>query len=129
MEPKQGEHGGWIPVVKQRQSRGVCGKNPTKGWFTVFVDNLPHSLEPKGLFKLFTKFGIVKDVFIPQKRMKVTNTRFGFVRFNCSVAASIAVQKANGSWVEDKALEVKYPEYGREQNRKHPISIPPVETL
>ncbi|XP_028060480.1 serine/threonine-protein phosphatase PP1-like [Camellia sinensis] len=92
------EQGGWIPVVKQRQGRGAWSKSSTKGWFTVFVDNLPHSLDLKGLFKLFTKFGIVKDVFIPQKRRKATNTRFGFMRFDCSVAASIAVQKVNGLW-------------------------------
>ncbi|KAL7167394.1 hypothetical protein ACSBR2_037956 [Camellia fascicularis] len=90
------EQGGWIPVVKQRQ----------------------------GLFKLFTKFGIVKDVFIPQKRRKVTNTRFGFVRFDCSVAVSIAVQKANGLWVEDKALEVKYVEHDRKQYKNNPKSNP-----
>ncbi|KAL7263702.1 hypothetical protein ACSBR1_001793 [Camellia fascicularis] len=53
------------------------------GIFTIFVDNLPESMTPKGLFKLFTKFGIIKDVFIPMKRMKLTGSRFGFVRYGC----------------------------------------------
>ncbi|KAL7205726.1 hypothetical protein ACSBR2_018618 [Camellia fascicularis] len=81
-------------------------------------------MEPKGLFKLFTKFGIVKDVFLPQKRRKATHKRFGFVRFDCSVAASIAVQKANGLWVDDKALVVKHAEYARDQNISKPHPIP-----
>ncbi|KAL7204776.1 hypothetical protein ACSBR2_017813 [Camellia fascicularis] len=74
--------------------------------YTLFVDNLPDSMEPRSMFDLFIKFGVVKDVFIPQKRRKTTNTRFGFVRFDCPVAASIAEQKANGLWVDDKALIV-----------------------
>ncbi|KAL7215691.1 hypothetical protein ACSBR1_027776 [Camellia fascicularis] len=70
-------------------------------------------MDPKTLFKLFSKFGIVKDVFIPQKRRKVTNTRFGFVKYDCSVAANVAVTKANGLWVEDKEIQVKMAEYDR----------------
>ncbi|KAL7194744.1 hypothetical protein ACSBR1_035056 [Camellia fascicularis] len=60
------------------------------------------------------KFGLVRDVFIPQKRRKVTDTRFGFVRFDCLVAANVAIQKANGLWVDDKALVVKFAEFGKE---------------
>ncbi|KAL7211551.1 hypothetical protein ACSBR2_014418 [Camellia fascicularis] len=71
-------------------------------------------MDPKGLYKLFMKFGIVKDVFIPQKRRKVKNSRFGFVRFDCPVAMGMAIQRANGLWVDDKALEVKSAEYSNE---------------
>ncbi|KAL7165260.1 hypothetical protein ACSBR2_041030 [Camellia fascicularis] len=65
-------------------------------FFTVFADNIPNSVNPKGVYNLFSKFGLVKNVFIPQKRRKLTNTRFGFVRFDCPMAAKVAVQKANG---------------------------------
>ncbi|KAL7205813.1 hypothetical protein ACSBR2_018684 [Camellia fascicularis] len=65
-------------------------------------------MDAKSLFKLFTKFGIVKDVFIPFKRQKMSNSRFGFVRFNCPVASDIAILKANGLLVDDRVLEVKY---------------------
>ncbi|GMQ10223.1 hypothetical protein CsSME_00053308 [Camellia sinensis var. sinensis] len=107
------EQGGWIPVMKQRRGKGTGSKEPRTELFTVFVDSLPSSMDPKTLFKLFTKFGIVKDVFIPQKRRKFTNTRFGFVRFDCSVAARVAVSKANGLWVEDREIQVKMAEYDR----------------
>ncbi|KAL7235706.1 hypothetical protein ACSBR1_019072 [Camellia fascicularis] len=81
-------------------------------------------MDPKTLFKLFTKFGTLKDVFIPQKRRKFTNTRFGFVRYVCLVAVKVAVTKANGLWVEDREIQVKMAEYDRfkdgAQNRNQP---------
>lgn len=57
---------------------------------------------------------MVQDVFIPYKRKRSTNTRFGFVRFNCFVAATVAVQKTNGLWVDDKAIKVKHADLRKE---------------
>ncbi|KAL7230538.1 hypothetical protein ACSBR2_008916 [Camellia fascicularis] len=93
---------GWIPVGRT-------------SFFTIFVDNIPRSVNPKGLYNIFSKFGVVNDVFISQKRRKLTNTRFGFVRFDCSVAATVAVQKVNGLWVDDTAIEVKHVAFGKEK--------------
>ncbi|XP_028089322.1 uncharacterized protein LOC114289755 [Camellia sinensis] len=75
-------------------------------------------MNPKSLFQLFAKFGIVKDVFIPKKRRKITGSRFGFVRYDCSVAAEMAVQRADGLWCDDKALRVKGAEFKREDPGK-----------
>ncbi|XP_028087405.1 serine/arginine-rich splicing factor SC35-like [Camellia sinensis] len=72
-------------------------------------------MEPKGLSNLFMKFGVVKDVFIPHKRRQVTQSRFGFVRFSCEVVAKVALQKANGLWVDGKVLLVKNTDFGRER--------------
>ncbi|XP_028122359.1 uncharacterized protein LOC114319533 [Camellia sinensis] len=105
---------GWTPVVKGRGRSVPWRSRGNASMFTVFVDNLPASMNPKELFNLFSKFGVVLDVFIPQKRRKVSNTRFGFVRFNCYVAAKIAVQKANGLWVDDRPLQVNHAEFGKE---------------
>ncbi|KAL7225725.1 hypothetical protein ACSBR1_020979 [Camellia fascicularis] len=68
-------------------------------------------MNPMKSFDIFKKFRVVRDVYIPQKRRKVRNTRFAFVRFDCAVAAEVVVQKANGIWVEDKKLEVKHTDY------------------
>ncbi|KAL7202233.1 hypothetical protein ACSBR1_033829 [Camellia fascicularis] len=87
------------------QGRGMIEGRTS--FFTIFVDNIPKSVNPKGLYNLFSKFGVVKDVFIPQKKRKLTNTRSGFVRFNCSVAAKVAVQKENGLWVDDTAIKAE----------------------
>ncbi|CAL5419885.1 unnamed protein product [Camellia sinensis] len=116
--------GGWIPVVKGRGRSGPWRSRGIASVFTVFVDNLPESLNPKELFHLFSKFGVVLDVYIPQKRRKVSNTRFGFVRFNCSVAAKIAVQKAHGLWVDDRPLQVNHAEFGKEKGIDKDGKIP-----
>ncbi|KAL7213565.1 hypothetical protein ACSBR2_016149 [Camellia fascicularis] len=106
-------YGGWILVVRHWKGGGAKCNEVCHGLFTVFVDNLPQTMDVRSLFKLFTKFGIVKDVFIPFKRRVVTKSRFGFVRFDCSVAADIAIQKANGQLVDDRVLEVKNAIYDR----------------
>ncbi|KAL7205989.1 hypothetical protein ACSBR2_018824 [Camellia fascicularis] len=92
------QQGGWSLVIR--------GKNEgCASVFTIFVDDIPNSVNPKRLHNLFTKFDVVKDVFIPNKRRWITNNRFDFVRFDCKVAANVAVQKGNGLWVNDKAIE------------------------
>ncbi|KAL7238237.1 hypothetical protein ACSBR2_004357 [Camellia fascicularis] len=78
----------------------------------------------KSLFKLFSKFGIVQDVFIPFKRRIVSNSRFGFVRFDCHVVANVAIQKANGLPVDDTVLEVKNATYDRRNKKEHSRSKP-----
>ncbi|KAL7264396.1 hypothetical protein ACSBR1_002365 [Camellia fascicularis] len=75
--------GGWKPVLSKHGGQ--------------------ESMDPKGLFTLFTNFGVVKDVFIPNKRRKMTRSRFGFVRYDCLNAASMAIQKANGLWYDNRA--------------------------
>ncbi|KAL7251620.1 hypothetical protein ACSBR1_013462 [Camellia fascicularis] len=116
---KQGGNGGWIPVVNQWRGGGTRGKIARIGLFTMFVDNLPRSMNATSLFKLFAKFGIVPDVFIPFKRRKTTNSRFDFVRYDCHVASDIAIQKANGLLVDDKVLEVKYAIHDRNSRDVH----------
>ncbi|KAL7228265.1 hypothetical protein ACSBR2_007052 [Camellia fascicularis] len=108
--------GGWQPVVRRRGLIKTTRDSKVGELFTVFVDNIPESMNPKGLFGLFTKFGIVKDVFIPKKRRKTTGSRFGFVRYDCSVVAEIAVQRADGLWCDNKALKVKGAEFEREDH-------------
>ncbi|KAI8534926.1 hypothetical protein RHMOL_Rhmol10G0134500 [Rhododendron molle] len=63
-------------------------------------------------------FGVVKDAFIPWKRSKRTGNRFGFVRYDCHVSASMAVSRMNGIWVEDKKLFVKEASFGRNEEMK-----------
>ena len=83
---RERERGGWQPVLNKRRSM-VNSKGKQKEIVTVFVDNLPESMYPKKLFDMFSKFGVVTDVFIPNKRRKRTRSRFGFVRYDCHVAA------------------------------------------
>ncbi|KAH7865652.1 hypothetical protein Vadar_009378 [Vaccinium darrowii] len=66
---------------------------------------------------LFSSYGIVKDSFIPVKRSK-RGSRFGFVQFNCSVSAGIAISKANGLEVEGYFLFVKKAGFDLKNKRK-----------
>ncbi|KAL7213838.1 hypothetical protein ACSBR2_016383 [Camellia fascicularis] len=38
--------------------------------------------------------------------------------YSCEVAAKVAVQKANGLWVDDKALVVKTADFGKDRKEK-----------
>ncbi|KAL7193973.1 hypothetical protein ACSBR2_025584 [Camellia fascicularis] len=73
------EDRGWKPILRKHGSKG--GRNSDLGneIHTIFVDNLPESMDPKGLYNIFINYGIVKDVFISNKRRKLTRSRFGFV--------------------------------------------------
>ncbi|GAB2284181.1 hypothetical protein Dimus_018648 [Dionaea muscipula] len=69
------------------------------------------------LFSLFSKFGVVKDAFIPRKTSK-EGKRFGFVRYDCSVAAEVTIQKTNGLSIKEKVLKVKAANYARDNYQK-----------
>ncbi|KAH7836647.1 hypothetical protein Vadar_003888 [Vaccinium darrowii] len=97
--------GRWTPVINNHTRHGGISRN--QPLVTIFVDNLPDNTSQPWLKKMFNNYGVVKDVFIPQKRSKVTGNKFGFIRYDCPVSADLAVLKANGLWLDDKKLFVK----------------------
>ncbi|KAL7164121.1 hypothetical protein ACSBR2_040099 [Camellia fascicularis] len=109
--------GGWSLVIQKQGGRKTPSDSHHAGLFTMFVDDIHESMNPKNLFGLFTKFETVKDVYIPMKRRKATGSRFGFVRFDCLVAAEVAVQKANGLWCDHKELKILRKNAGKEVSR------------
>ncbi|KAI8569461.1 hypothetical protein RHMOL_Rhmol02G0281300 [Rhododendron molle] len=116
---KDQDEGGWIPVIKNQRARANNGDR-THETYTLFVDNIPEDKDLQWLQRTFNKFGVVKDAFIPWKRSKRTGNRFGFVRFDCHISASMAVSRLNGLWVEDKKLFVKEACFGRIAKLKEP---------
>ncbi|GAB2301005.1 Probable RNA-binding protein 19 [Dionaea muscipula] len=107
--------GGWIPVLRRSSMRSPVKSRGANGdLFTLFVDDIPDSTEQTGLSRMFAKFGVVKDAFIPRKRSKL-GRRFGFVRYDCVVAAEVAIKQTNGIWVQDKELKVKIADYAQGQ--------------
>ncbi|KAL7257570.1 hypothetical protein ACSBR1_003807 [Camellia fascicularis] len=109
------DRGGWKPVLRRRKVGSQLRDTKEGGWITIFVDNIYDSMDPKSLFTLFRKFGLVKDVFILGQRRKASNSRFGFVRYDCQVAIRVAIQKVDGLWCGNKALRVKCAEYQKIQ--------------
>ncbi|GAB2271566.1 hypothetical protein Dimus_006399 [Dionaea muscipula] len=71
-------------------------------------------MNPEELFNLFSKYGVVFDVFIPKKRNK-SGKRFGFIRYRCTVSAEMAILKLNGVWFGKGAMKVKVADYSSEQ--------------
>ncbi|KAL7221579.1 hypothetical protein ACSBR1_023521 [Camellia fascicularis] len=69
------EEGGWKPMIRKHGGVGSKHQRSKSGIHTVFVDNLLESMEPKGLYTLFTNFEVVQDIFIPYKRRKMTRSR------------------------------------------------------
>ncbi|GAB2280689.1 Splicing factor [Dionaea muscipula] len=78
--------------------------------FTLFVDDIPDSMDHIDISKLFARFGLVRDVFLPRKRSKA-GKKFVFVRYDCPVAAEVAIKRMNGVWMHDKELKVKMADF------------------
>lgn len=79
---------------------------------SLFVDNLPEDTSHSWLTKLFNKYGVVKEVFIPGKRSKATGRRFAFVRYDCGISAYVAISYTHGMWIEECKLFVKRASFG-----------------
>ncbi|PSS08274.1 Endonuclease [Actinidia chinensis var. chinensis] len=108
------ERGGWTPVINKhfRKKMNISGNVEV---ITLFIDNLPNPVDKNWLMKTFSKFGKIRDVFIPLKR-NISGNRFGFVRFECPIAANRAIRTLNGTWSYDKQLGVKIAGYSRNIN-------------
>ncbi|GAB2289474.1 hypothetical protein Dimus_023784 [Dionaea muscipula] len=111
---------GWNPVLRKKYRNDPVGRNKDSTeskWITIFVNNIPEAMGQNELKKLFSKFGVVMDAFIPRKRSKAGKL-FGFVRYSCSVAAEVAIQKTNGLWIQSNQLKVKVADFGRNQRNR-----------
>lgn len=95
---------------------GKAGFN--QGIATVFVDNLPNDIQKIWVYNLFSKFGRIRETFIPNKKSKITGQSFGFVRFVCSKEAAIAIAKTNGLRCWNHKLVVKFAKFliGKDNN-------------
>lgn len=85
---------------------------------TIFADNLRVGIRKVWVYNLFSKYGKIREVFIPNKRSKITNQSFGLVRF-CGISeATLAIAKIHDSWCRGKKLMVKYARFLRIQDRQ-----------
>ncbi|KAH7841839.1 hypothetical protein Vadar_015107, partial [Vaccinium darrowii] len=89
---------GWNLATKKRHSRKIyslegfnraVGRKPV---VSVYVDNLTEDMDAEWLGQIFSKFGLVIDAFIPKKKSKSFNSKFGFVRFNSISEAEESIQ-------------------------------------
>lgn len=83
--------GGWMPVLRRHGRIGKGFSKQKLGMYTLFVDKIPESMDPKGLYSIFNNFRVVKDVYIAYKKRKQSRSRFGFVRYDCPIVAQMAI--------------------------------------
>ncbi|CAN4081228.1 unnamed protein product [Withania somnifera] len=79
--------------------------NASDKFTNVYVKNLPETTNDEDLKKLFEKYGTITSALV----MMDTNGKsrcFGFVNFETSDAAATAVEKLNGSSLNEKVLYV-----------------------
>ncbi|KAL9673562.1 hypothetical protein QQ045_029822 [Rhodiola kirilowii] len=74
--------------------------------YSVFVDNIPVGKGVEWLRALFSKDGQAVDVFIPARGRRVSNTRFGFVRYKSLGEARAAIRRWSGANVGKAKLLV-----------------------
>lgn len=83
---------------------------------TIFVDYLPHRLRKIWVYNLFSKFGKINHVFIPNKKRKISGQSFEFVRFNRFSDATRAIANTNNSWVWGHRLAVKFARFLKKED-------------
>ncbi|KAL9686457.1 hypothetical protein QQ045_031432 [Rhodiola kirilowii] len=107
-------------MVKETANRGevyfcqrrVFFQNLREELFSIFVDNIPEGKDVGWLRDLFNKDGLAVDVFIPARGRRVSNSRFGFVRFKTLGEANAAARRWDGASVGKEILMVKLADVG-----------------
>ncbi|XP_057468177.1 uncharacterized protein LOC130757447 [Actinidia eriantha] len=85
---------------------------------TVFIDNLPQGILKAWLFNLFSRFGNIQSIYVPNKMSQKTGNKFGFVRFGSPLYAQRAVEAINGSWIWGKILVANIARFGIQKKSK-----------
>ncbi|KAE8677847.1 Detected protein of confused Function [Hibiscus syriacus] len=111
--------------ISRRKRKGVhnsskedqprIGYGFIKGCFTIFIENLPESINWKRLGSIFGIHGQVIDAFIPKK----TNSkafRFGFICYATIEEARITISKMNGNHIYGSKARVSLAKYKPRQS-------------
>ncbi|KAH7865339.1 hypothetical protein Vadar_005348 [Vaccinium darrowii] len=86
------------------------------GSATVFVDNLPVQIRKIWVYNLFSKYGKIRDIYIPNKKSKVSGRSFGFVRFVLIKDAEEAIAEVNNSWYWGMKLRANFARFQRKED-------------
>ncbi|GFZ09917.1 hypothetical protein Acr_21g0005160 [Actinidia rufa] len=95
---------------------------------TVFVDNLPKDVWKVWLYNLFSKFGKIQSIYIPNKKSKLSGNQFGFVRMGSPQEAIRAIKEMNGLWIWGRTLVANIVRFGDQNKREHIQSIINIRT-
>ncbi|XP_058203039.1 uncharacterized protein LOC131317507 [Rhododendron vialii] len=82
---------------------------------------MSYKIRKTRLYNLFCRFGKIRDIYIPNKRSKISGKRFCFVKFESREEAMHVVSMIDGTWVWDQKLVVEVARFmkkiARDQDR------------
>ncbi|KAK3170497.1 hypothetical protein Dsin_032528 [Dipteronia sinensis] len=84
--------------------------------FSIFIDNLNHTVDSATLWGVFKEFGRVRDVFVPTK-FGFRKSGFAFSRFDSLEEAILIDKKANGMHVLGWHIVAKVANFGWSKRR------------
>lgn len=87
---------------------------------SVFIDNLPKTMDETWLEQIFSSYGPVLDVIIPKKRSSKSNSKFGFVRFGHKYETLKAINDLHGEFIRECKLFVKLALFTKPYYSDHP---------
>ena len=83
---------------------------------SLFIRNVSYDTKPEDLRKLFTRYGYVRDVYIPLDYYTREPRGFAYVEFEDARDASDAMEELDGYRLMDRELEIVF----AEGDRKNP---------
>jgi len=83
---------------------------------SLFIRNVSYDTKPEDLRKLFTRYGYVRDVYIPLDHYTREPRGFAYVEFEDARDASDAMEELDGYRLMDRELEIVF----AEGDRKNP---------
>jgi len=75
-----------------------------------FFSNFPHDHEERDMWKIFQRWGRIKDIFI-SRRLNIKRQRFGFVRFHEVVEEDELERRLNDIWIGTWKLRANKAKY------------------
>ncbi|OMO64598.1 hypothetical protein CCACVL1_21648 [Corchorus capsularis] len=114
------------------RSRNRCSLDWRSRLHSVFVGNLHWRATLGILWKTFSDFGVVVDVFIPTRTSfgcRDDGSRFAFVRYKRKEEAEKAIEKGNGLSVGNRSIIVRKATQCRKCREERKIQSNSVETM
>jgi RNA recognition motif-containing protein len=104
-----------------RKKKGGYAQKIDKISTSFFVTNFPEEVVWGDLWKLFTKYGSVSDVFIPKKVDK-WGRRFGFVKFKDVKEVELLSKKLKDVWWNTHKLKINRALFGKGDKKEEDSS-------
>ncbi|KAL9544976.1 hypothetical protein MBANPS3_007354 [Mucor bainieri] len=103
----------WAAYLNNDNVYGVCGTACRLDKHTIFIGNLPESINEEDLFIKFTKYGHILDIHLIRKPANRHTYKkvFAFVKYQGEKETAEAIDGENGVLYKDRVIRVCYRQY------------------